>query len=234
MLVQTQIFLIMFVHLVLSLCMRCVILYFGAFKSLFVSVYVDNSQDLRLVFHVFSLLLAFVILEEETWTHPALSCRSNIVPKLIFIDQLCELCPYLLRSTLEIHIPYAIIRSMYRQHYGNSSMAVVEILAPSPRQSPAVSLAHASPAIRHQRGDSTPQSSAYDSSYFSVHQQEEYDSDMKAKPGSKQHPSMRRSGPLDYGSSRKVKFVEGSTSGSRGPSPLPRFAVSRSGPLLDK
>ncbi|XP_039139762.1 probable protein NAP1 [Dioscorea cayenensis subsp. rotundata] len=162
------------------------------------------------------------------------SNRSNIVPKLIFIDQLCELCPYLLRSTLEIHIPYAIIRSMYRQHYGNSSMAVVEILAPSPRQSPAVSLAHASPAIRHQRGDSTPQSSAYDSSYFSVHQQEEYDSDMKAKPGSKQHPSMRRSGPLDYGSSRKVKFVEGSTSGSRGPSPLPRFAVSRSGPLLDK
>ncbi|KAJ0982841.1 hypothetical protein J5N97_011096 [Dioscorea zingiberensis] len=167
----------------------------------------------------------------DSWSD---STRSNIVPKLIFMDQLCELSPYLPRSTLEMHIPYAILRSIYRQHYGNSSSMAIEILAPSPRQSPAVSLAHSSPAIRHHRGDSTPQSSTFDSSYFSSHQQEEYDVDVKAKAGDKQHRGMRSSGPLDYGSGRKVKFVEGSTSGGQGPSPLPRFAVSRSGPLLNK
>jgi len=44
----------------------------------------------------------------------------------------------------------------------------------------------------------------------------------------------RGSGPLDYSSSRKVKYSEGSTSGNTGPSPLPRFAVSRSGPIAYK
>ncbi|KAM1792373.1 hypothetical protein ACFX12_036234 [Malus domestica] len=40
---------------------------------------------------------------------------------------------------------------------------------------------------------------------------------------------------LDYSSSSsKIKFVEGSTSGSTGPSPLPRFAVSRSAPISYK
>ncbi|KAJ0982859.1 hypothetical protein J5N97_011114 [Dioscorea zingiberensis] len=168
----------------------------------------------------------------DSWSD---STRSNIVPKLIFMDQLCELSPYLPRSTLEMHIPYAILRSIYRQHYGNSSSMAIEILAPSPRQSPAVSLAHSSPAIRHHRGDSTPQSKAHSIPVISSsHQQEEYDVDVKAKAGDKQHRGMRSSGPLDYGSGRKVKFVEGSTSGGQGPSPLPRFAVSRSGPLLNK
>lgn len=153
--------------------------------------------------------------------------RSHIVPKLIFLDQLCDISPYLPRSTLEVHVPYAILRSLYQQHYGSSSSGVLELLGPSPRQSPLVSLAHASPAIRQQRtADSTPRTNTLDSGYFNV--------PIQQQEGGGEKQQRRRSGPLDYGSGRKVKFVEGSSSGGQGPSPLPRFAVSRSGPLLYK
>ncbi|KAK9267322.1 hypothetical protein L1049_009746 [Liquidambar formosana] len=164
--------------------------------------------------------------------------RSHLVPKLIFLDQLCEISPYIPRSSLEPHVPYAILRSIYCQYYSNSPSTPLALLNVSPRHSPAVSLAHASPVLRQPRGDSTPQSSANDSGYFkgsSTHSQDLHD------PGSaslrsidNKHRNVRRSGPLDYSSSRKVKFVEGSTSGSMGPSPLPRFAVSRSGPISYK
>lgn len=138
--------------------------------------------------------------------------RSNVVPKLIFMDQLCNISPYLPRSMLETHIPYAILRSIYQQHHSNSSPNIIlEVHTPSPRQSPVISLNHASPTIKQSRGGNMP---------------------------AQQNQERRRSGPLDYGSSRKVKFVEGSSSsgggGGQGPSPLPRFAVSRSGPLLYK
>ncbi|XP_038970393.1 probable protein NAP1 [Phoenix dactylifera] len=171
----------------------------------------------------------------DSWSDYSRSC---IVPKLIFLDQLCELSSYLPRSTLEIHIPYTILCSIYRQHYGNSSSMITELLGPSPRQSPAISLMHASPAVRQNRGDLTPQTNAYDSSYFiaSTQRQEEgYGAEsVRLKTGEKQQHNLRSSGPLEYSSSRKVKFVEGSSSGGQGPSPLPRFAVSRSGPLSYK
>ncbi|KAL5731384.1 histone chaperone [Ranunculus cassubicifolius] len=143
--------------------------------------------------------------------------RSHLVAKLIFLDQLCELSPYLPRSTLEIHIPYTIIRSIYSQYYSNNPSAQLALLSPSPRQSPAISLAHASPSFKHSSGDSstTPQMNSYDSGVYE-----------------KSHN--RRSGPLDYSTSRKVKFAEGSSSATTGVSPLPRFAVSRSGPLAYK
>ncbi|KAK3188917.1 hypothetical protein Dsin_028478 [Dipteronia sinensis] len=165
--------------------------------------------------------------------------RSHLVAKLIFLDQLCEISPFLPRSYLEPHVPYAILRSIYSQYYTNSPSIPLALLSPSPRHSPAVSLAHASPVSRHFRGDSTPQYSSNDSGFFkgsSSHSQEHpYDTDSGSlRSVDSKHRNVRRSGPLDYSSSRKVKFVEGSTSGSTGPSPLPRFAVSRSGPISYK
>ncbi|KAF8412694.1 hypothetical protein HHK36_000662 [Tetracentron sinense] len=173
----------------------------------------------------------------DSWSD---SNRSHLVAKLIFLDQLCEISPYLPRSTLETHVPYTILRSIYSQYYANSPSTALALLSPSPQQSPAVSMVHASPAFRQNRGDSTPQSSSNDSGYFkasSTHSQEQLygtDSGSLRSSDNNKHRNVRRSGPLDYSSSRKVKFVEGSTSGSTGPSPLPRFAVSRSGPLLYK
>ncbi|XP_059657339.1 protein NAP1 [Cornus florida] len=166
--------------------------------------------------------------------------RSHLVAKLIFLDQFCEISPFLPRSSLELHIPCAILRSIYSQYYANSPSTALALLSVSPHHSPAVSLSHASPVIRHPRGGSTPQSSVNDSGYFkasSMHIQDQfYDADSGSLQNmDNKHRNVRRSGPLDYSSSRnKVKFVEGSTSGSRGPSPLPRFAVSRSGPISYK
>ncbi|KAM1792377.1 hypothetical protein FF1_036107 [Malus domestica] len=160
--------------------------------------------------------------------------RSHLVAQLIFLDQICEISPYLPRSSLESHVPYAILRSIYSQYYENSPSTPLALLSGSPRHSPAASLSHSSPGVRHPHGDSTQ----YDSSYFkgsSSHGQE-YDADSGSFRSTESRlRNVRRSGPLDYGSSRsKIKFVEGSTSGSTGPSPLPRFAVSRSGPISYK
>ncbi|KAJ6764543.1 MEMBRANE-ASSOCIATED PROTEIN HEM [Salix koriyanagi] len=165
--------------------------------------------------------------------------RSHLVAKLIFLDQLCEISPYLPRSSLEAYVPYAILRSVYSQYYTNSPSMPLALLSVSPHHSPAVSQSHASPAAKHPRGDSTPQHSVNDSGFFkgsSSHSQEQlYDMDSGSlRSTDSKHRNVRRSGPLDYSSSRKVKFAEGSTSGSTGPSPLPRFAVSRSGPLMYK
>ncbi|KAJ6410626.1 hypothetical protein OIU84_007385 [Salix udensis] len=114
--------------------------------------------------------------------------KSNLVAKLIFLDQLCEISPYLPRNSLEAYVPYAILRSIYSQYYSNSPSMPLALLS------------HTSPAVKHRLDD-------MDSG--SLH-----GTDNK-------HRNVRRSGPLDYSSSRKVKLViEGSTSGSTGRSPL--------------
>lgn len=159
--------------------------------------------------------------------------RSHLVAQLIFLDQLCEISPYLPRSSLEPHVPYGILRSIYSQYYAETPSTPLAIPNASPRHSPAILLAHASPVLRHPRGDSTSPYYGNDSGYFkgsSSHSQEHfYDADISSLRNT------RRSGPLDYSASRnKVKSVEGSTSGSTGRSPLPRFAVSRSGPIAYK
>ena len=159
--------------------------------------------------------------------------------KLIFLDQLCEVSLYLPRSSLDSYVPYSILRSIYSQFYSNSPSTALALLGVTPRHSPAVSLAHASPAIRQPCSDSTPQSSVNDSGYFKASSTHGQDHLYDAESGSMRsvehkHRNVRRSGPLDYSSSRKVKFFEGSTSRSTGPSPLPRFAVSRSGPISYK
>ncbi|XP_027086320.2 protein NAP1-like [Coffea arabica] len=163
--------------------------------------------------------------------------RSDLVAKLIFLDQFCEMATYLPRSSLESHIPYPILRSIYSQYYANSPSIPLALLSVSPRHSPAT-LAHASPVVRP-RGDSTPQFSVHDSGYYKASttpsRDQHYDTgNTSVRSVDKPHRNVRRSGPLDYSSSRKVKYVEGSTSGSTGPSPLPRFAVSRSGPMSYK
>jgi len=165
--------------------------------------------------------------------------RSHLVAQLIFLDQLCEISPYLPRSSLETHVPYAILRSVYSQYYADTQSTPLAILNASPRHSPAVLLAHASPVLRHHRGGDSPQYYGHESGYFkgsSSHNQEHlYDDIGSLRSMDNKQRNVRRSGPLDYSASRsRVKSVEGSTSGSTGPSPLPRFAVSRSGPLAYK
>ncbi|KAJ3692681.1 hypothetical protein LUZ60_011776 [Juncus effusus] len=154
----------------------------------------------------------------DSWSETS---RSYIFPKLIFLDQLCELSPYLPRSTLESHIPYTIIRSVYNQYYTNSLSSTHQdssLNNPSPKQSPLISLSHSSPAGRPGPYEPGP--------HEDVHEM---------KGGERFLRSMRRSGPLDYSVSRKVNKGDGSGSSQvSGPSPMQRFAVSRSGPLLYK
>lgn len=156
--------------------------------------------------------------------------------KIIFLDQFCEISPYLPRSTLDAYVPYSIIRSIYSQYYGSSSPAPLALLSDSPRHSPAVSLAHSSPAMRHPRGDSIPQSNSYDSGYFKPSSSHAQDQLYDTESGSIENKArnIRSSGPLEYSATRKLKHVDSSTSASTGPSPLPRFAMSRSGPISYK
>ncbi|KAJ4975907.1 hypothetical protein NE237_001013 [Protea cynaroides] len=193
------------------------------------------EANIKSVMQLFVKCAVGVIL--DSWSE---NNRSHLVAKLIFLDQLCEFSPYLPRSTLELHVPYTVLRSIYSHYYSNSPSIPLALLSPSPRHSPALSVFHASPTFRHNRGDWTPQSGGYDSvnvkATSSRSQELIYDNDSRSQRGSdnNKHRNIRRSGPLEYSTSRKVKFVEGSTSASTGPSPLPRFAVSRSGPLLNK
>ncbi|RYR14154.1 hypothetical protein Ahy_B04g070771 isoform C [Arachis hypogaea] len=198
--------------------------------------HVSAEASIKSTLQLFVKLSAEIILDYWSETH-----RSHLVAQLIFLDQLCEISPYLPRSSLETHVPYSILRSIYSQYYADTPSTPLAILNSSPRHSPAIILAHASPVLRQPRGDSTPQHYTNDSSgYFkgsSSHSQEhiyEIDTSNLRSMDNRQR-NARRSGPLDYGASRnRVKSVEGSTSGSTGPSPLPRFAVSRSGPLAYK
>ncbi|XP_037464413.1 probable protein NAP1 [Triticum dicoccoides] len=187
------------------------------------------ESNIKSAMQLYVKLSAGIVL--DSWND---SSRPHIVPKLIFLDQLCELSPYLPRSTLEAHIPYTILRSIYHQLYGASQMGS-EPTEPSPRQSPLISLAHASPSMRPNRSDTTPRSHTYESGYHSSSGSQHDDGyEVDRRTGERQLRSMRRSGPLDYGASRKAKFVEGSSSGSHGAGSLQRFAVSRSGPLSYK
>ncbi|KAK4399533.1 protein NAP1 [Sesamum angolense] len=146
-----------------------------------------------------------------------------------------------IKSTMQLFIKFSagIILDSWSE-----STRIIQILTPlallgaSPRHSPAMSLAHASPSLKQPRGDATPQSNVNDSGYFkpsSTHGQDQYEAEsFSIRSIDNKQRNVRRSGPLDYSLSRKAKFIEGSTSASTGPSPLPRFAVSRSGPISYK
>ncbi|KAK6240355.1 hypothetical protein SCA6_005744 [Theobroma cacao] len=202
--------------------------------SLDPDIRVSAEASIKAAMQLFVKFSAGIVL--DSWNE---ANRSHLVAKLIFLDQLSDISPYLPRSSLETHVPYAILRSIYSQYYANSPLMPLALLSASPRHSPSVSLAHASPVMRQPRGDLTPQYSANDSGYFkgssSYSQEHLYDAESGSlRSAANKHRNVRRSGPLDYSSSRKVKNPEGSASGSTGPSPLPRFAVSRSGPISYK
>ncbi|AQK38748.1 brick3 [Zea mays] len=190
---------------------------------------VSAEANIKSCMQIYVKLSAGIVL--DSWNDTS---RQHIVPKLTFLDQLCELSPYVPRSTLEAHIPYTILRSIYHQLYGGSLLAS-EPAEQSPRQSPLISLAHASPSARQMqnRPETTPRSHTFDPGYYSSsgsQHDDGYDADRRT---GRLLRSLRRSGPLDFGASRKAKkFVEGSSSGSsHGAGSLQRFAVSRSGPL---
>ncbi|KAL5232560.1 hypothetical protein ABZP36_031336 [Zizania latifolia] len=189
---------------------------------------VSAEANIKSAMQLYANLSAGLVL--DSWNDTS---RAYIVPKLIFLDQLCELSPYLPRSTLEVHIPYTILHSIYHQLYGASLMAS-ESMEPSPRQSPLISLSHSSPSMKQNRVDTTPRSHTFETGYHSSsgsQYDEGYEGDKRRE---KQLRSMRRSGPLDYTASRKVKFVEGSSSASHGAGSLQRFTVSRSALLSYK
>ncbi|KAH6776252.1 transcription activator [Perilla frutescens var. hirtella] len=192
--------------------------------------YSSIEASIKSTMQLFIKFSAGIIL--DAWNE---SNRSHLVAKLIFLDHICEISPHVPRSALESHVPYTILRSIYSQYYSNSSTPIA-LMSASPRHSPALS--HASPSLRQPRADATPQSNAHDSGYFkasSTHGQDQYEMDnFSVRSIDSRNRNVRRSGPLDYSLSRKSKLVEGSTSASTGPSPLPRFAVSRSGPISYK
>ncbi|KAL6561854.1 histone chaperone [Orobanche gracilis] len=158
------------------------------------------------------------------------SNRSHIVANLIFLDQVCDISSYVPRSSLEAHIPYSILRSVYSQYYSNSS-APLALLGASPRHSPAISLAHASPSTSHPHAEND---SVYFKASSTTHGQDHNEADEIRSNNDNKRRNGRRSGPLGYSSSNRSKFVERSTSRSTVLGPLPRFAVSRSGPLSYK
>ncbi|GAB2278303.1 histone chaperone [Dionaea muscipula] len=182
--------------------------------------YSTAEACIKSALQLFVKLSAAIILDNGSENN-----RSDIVPKLIFLDQLCEMSPHIPRSTLESHVPYCILRSIYSQYYSNSSLVPLSFPGASPRSSPAVSLAHASPAFRQTLVSSNHnQDSLFNTEGGSVRSTEQ------------KSQNSRRSGPLDYSSStlNKIKSNEGPTSSSTRPSSLPRFANSRSGPMSYK
>lgn len=192
----------------------------------------DTSNHLTATASIKSALQLFVKLAAEIILDYGSENRSEIVPKLIFLDQLCEMSPHIPRSTIEAHVPHGILRSVYSQYYANSSSVLLSSAGASPRSSPAVSLGHTSPAFR--QAHSMVDHSSY-SKASSSHGQDLYDADERIIQSTDQRSrNGRRSGPLDYTLSSKLKSTDGSASGRSGLSPLPKFAVSRSGPILYK
>ncbi|CAD6343994.1 unnamed protein product [Miscanthus lutarioriparius] len=163
---------------------------------------VSAEANIKSSMQIYVKLSAGIVL--DSWND---NSRPHIVPKLIFLDQLCELSPYLPRSTLEVHIPYTILRSIYHQLYGASLMAS-EPMEQSPRQSPLISLAHASPSARQNRPETTPRSHTFEPSYYSSsgsQHDDGYDADRRTG----QLRSMRRSGPLDFSHEQEGEIRRG-------------------------
>ncbi|KAJ0039777.1 hypothetical protein Pint_26559 [Pistacia integerrima] len=70
--------------------------------------HVSVEASIKSAMQVFVKFYAGIIL--DSWSE---ANRSHMVAKLIFLDQLCEISPFLPRSSLEPHVPYAILRSIY-------------------------------------------------------------------------------------------------------------------------
>eukprot|EP00249_Psilotum_nudum_P015741 c25499_g1_i2 orf=223-4398(+) len=171
--------------------------------------------------------------------------RSPLVAKLIFLDQFCVISKYLPRSTFEDHVPYTILRSIYQLYYENAVPALV-LISPSRRHS-----ANAAPIPARSNhidsgGDSNGGFPNFRGSAFSglnkvsaqlrkpvldMEASSEAQTAVKAADSS----GVQLSGPLDYGSLKKVSFAnKGASNGAPTMSPLQRFTMSRSGPVTYK
>lgn len=171
----------------------------------------------------------------ESWND---NNRSPLVAKLIFLDQLCELSKYLPRSTLEVHVPYAMLRSIYQQYYENSVPTLV-LISPPRRHSLGVSLSNASSRNAPFYSDVSLESSegGTSSTLKFPSQRKSPTLDLEYPTTNIKHggSGVRLSGPLDYGGMRKVSNTDNHNSvGTSGPSPLRRFSISRSGPVTYK
>eukprot|EP00250_Pteridium_aquilinum_P014737 c22167_g1_i1 orf=670-4797(-) len=177
----------------------------------------------------------------DSWNE---SNRSPLVAKLIFLEQLCEISRYLPRSTLESHVPYTILRSIYQLYYENA-VPTLMLIGPSRRNVSMASTSHV-PLRSGSFVDGGNELNGGFSSFRSVpstgagkHKKQssadkEHLNDRLADLRAGGH-GVRLSGPLDYSGARKVSFAEGIVPGvgSHG-SPLERFANSRSGPITYK
>eukprot|EP01018_Ginkgo_biloba_P029851 Gb_16727 [translate_table: standard] len=198
--------------------------------------FMSVEKNIKTSMKVFIKCSAAIIL--ESWSD---NNRSPLVAKLIFLDQLCELSKYLPRSILEPHVPYAILRSIYHQYYENSVPTLV-LISPSRRHSLGISLSHSSSRNGQFYGDLSMESSeggTSNSLKFSAQRKRpvlDLESSNETSADTKHSGSgVRLSGPLDYGGTRKVSFVDTpSSDGTSGPSPLRRFVMSRSGPVTYK
>lgn len=166
-------------------------------------------------------------------------CRSPLVAKLIFLDQLCELTAYLPRSTLESYVPHTIMRSIYQMYYESSVPSLVHV-HPSTRQYPGSAMGNGGtkgqgedPSDTYYPPQQTSRGSIFSGpiKFAGQHKRPEVEPSGELGPdGKPRRKANRFSGPLDY--SRKVSFAEGrgpqDPAASTNKSPLGRF---RSGPL---
>lgn len=162
-----------------------------------------------------------------------------MVAKLIFLEQLCEISRYLPRSTLENHVPYTILRSIYQLYYENA-VPTLMLIGPTRRHVSVANTSHVPLRTGSFVADGGADLNGGFSSFRSVpstgsskHKKHggADNADIRASGGH----GVRLSGPLDYSGARKVSFAEGIVPGmaSHG-SPLERFANSRSGPITYK
>ncbi|KAH7432487.1 hypothetical protein KP509_07G024700 [Ceratopteris richardii] len=177
----------------------------------------------------------------DTWNE---SNRSPLVAKLIFLEQLCGISTYLPRSTLESHVPYTVLRSIYQLYYENA-VPTLMLVGPTRRHGSGPSTSHAPMRSGSFAVDGSELSGGFSSfrsvpsigtSKYKKHGASDKDhSNDRAIDATGVAHGVRLSGPLDYSGARKVSFVEGTTqvSGSHG-SPFDRFTSSKSGPISYK
>ncbi|KAG8087770.1 hypothetical protein GUJ93_ZPchr0010g9749 [Zizania palustris] len=97
--------------------------------------------------------------------------RAYIVPKLIFLDQLCELSPYLPRSTLEVHTPYTLHHSAFNIPsiiWSFTDDLRINGAIPNHKAVPysrLISLSHSLPSMKQNRVDTTPRSHTFEPGY---------------------------------------------------------------------
>ncbi|KAI5070089.1 hypothetical protein GOP47_0014432 [Adiantum capillus-veneris] len=174
----------------------------------------------------------------DSWNE---SNRSPLVAKLIFLEQLCAISNYLPRSTLESHVPYTVLRSIYQLYYENA-VPTLMLIGPTRRHGSTPTTSHAPLRSGSFAVDGGNDLNGGFSSFRSVpsigarHRKhggadKEHSND---RVGSGNH-GVRLSGPLDYSGARKVSFAEGIVSGlGLHGSPRERVVSSRSGPLTYK